>query len=70
VRRPQRLRIERRPGVGDDRRDRVGNARCIPRLVDQRPELRRLIEHSASLRDGRFDTVVGVGDLLRQPSFS
>jgi hypothetical protein len=47
--RPERSEVERRVGVGDDRGDRILDARRIPRLVAQRLELRRFIEHDASL---------------------
>jgi len=48
---PERVGIERRVGVGDDYRDRVRDARRIPRLVGQGLELRRFVERSASVRD-------------------
>jgi hypothetical protein len=47
VRRPQRVGIECRVGVGDDRGDRVLGARWNPQLVGQRLELRRFVEHFA-----------------------
>ncbi|HEY0415727.1 MAG TPA: hypothetical protein VGC78_05020 [Gaiellaceae bacterium] len=46
LRRPERLGIERGVRVGDDRGDRVVDARRGPRLVDQRLELRLLVERS------------------------
>jgi hypothetical protein len=45
VRGPERLRVERRVGVRDDRGDRILDPRRHPRLVDQSVELRRLVEH-------------------------
>ena len=50
---PERIGIERRVNVGNDRGDRVHNARGIPRLVGQRFELRWFVEHRVSLRDGQ-----------------
>jgi hypothetical protein len=41
--------MERCVGVGDDRGDRVLDAGRIPRLVDQRLELRRFVKQGASL---------------------
>jgi hypothetical protein len=52
VRGPECLEIERRVGVGDDRGDRVLDARRIPRLVGERLKLRWFVEHGASLRHG------------------
>ena len=49
VRGPERVGIERRVSVGDDRGDRVHDARGIPRLVGQRFELRWFVEHGVSL---------------------
>jgi len=43
---PERLPIERRVGLGDDLGDRVVDACRNPRLVDQRLELRRLVERN------------------------
>src|SRR5918912_168900 len=49
VRGPEPLRIERRVGVGDDRRDRVLNARRGPRLVSQPLKLSWVVQHAATL---------------------
>ena len=51
VRGPERLPIERRVGVGDDRRDCVHNALGIPQLVGQRFELGWFVEHGSTLRE-------------------
>jgi hypothetical protein len=49
---PEGVGIERRVSVRDDRRDRILDGRRIPRLVDQRLELRWLVQHGAKLRHG------------------
>ena len=46
VRGPERIGGKRRIRVRHDRRDRILGTRRSPRLVDQRLELRRLVEHS------------------------
>jgi hypothetical protein len=51
---PEPVGVERRVGVGDDRRDRVGDARGLPRLAGQWIELRRLVEHGVSVRAVRL----------------
>ena len=45
VRGPESLRIEGRVGVRNDRRDAVADARFVPRLVGQRLESARVVEH-------------------------
>jgi hypothetical protein len=52
VRGPERVGVERRVSVGDDRRDRVLDARRIPGLVDQRLELGWVVQHDPRLREG------------------
>ena len=47
VRRPERG-VERRVGVDHDLADRVADARLVPRLVGQRLEVLRLVEHGVS----------------------
>ena len=54
---PELLGVERSVSVRDDRGDRALDARGIPRLFDQRLELRRLVEHAASLVQGRSGTL-------------
>jgi hypothetical protein len=60
---PERRRIERSVGVGDDRGDRVLDARRNPRLVDQSIEPRRLVEHLSSLLP--FNDIEATEALLR-----
>jgi hypothetical protein len=50
VRGPELVEIKRRVGVGDNRGDHVLDAGRNPRRVDQRLELRRLVEHCCGHR--------------------
>ena len=47
--RPEAVRIESSPGVGDDRADPRANALFVPGLVGERLELVRRVEHQESL---------------------
>jgi hypothetical protein len=59
---PERIGIERRVGVGDDRGDRVLDARRVPRLVSQPLKLSWLVQY------GREANAKQPPRLLRRPS--